>query len=549
MPAKPKKTKQIAMIFIKDVYLSFGHKKLFEGISETIGPRDRIALVGSNGSGKTTFLRMLMGQVNPDEGDVEKPDYATVGYLPQDGVSAKGCTLREEVAKAFSGMTELKEKLDDAEIKLGEMDPEAEEFYDLIDLMGAWEEQMASFEPEKMNSRIEKVMMGMGFSLEDLERKVDEFSGGWQMRIALGKLLLQGPSLLILDEPTNHLDVISQHWLEHYLRKYQGSILVISHDRAFLESVTERTIELKMGALNKYKGNYGFYLQESAARIERQRKAYVNQKKEIQKEKEFINRFRSNVKKAAMVQSRIKALEKMEIIKPEAEEKKIYFRFPPSPPASQKVVELEGMSKAYGDLRVFQGLDLRIEKGDRIAVVGVNGAGKSTLARILAGVEPYQEGERDVGVNTVIGYFAQHQAEELNPSNEVLAEVEEVCENNPDANPRAALGALLFSGNDVFKKTSVLSGGERNRVALAKLLMKPCNFLVMDEPTNHLDIRSKEVLQEALNLFEGTALIVSHDRSFLDGVVTKVLEVSTNKARMLTCNVTEYMERLELETE
>ena len=549
MPAKPKKTKQIAMIFIKDVYLSFGHKKLFEGISETIGPRDRIALVGSNGSGKTTFLRMLMGQVNPDEGDVEKPDYATVGYLPQDGVSAKGCTLREEVAKAFSGMTELKEKLDDAEIKLGEMDPEAEEFYDLIDLMGAWEEQMASFEPEKMNSRIEKVMMGMGFSLEDLDRKVDEFSGGWQMRIALGKLLLQGPSLLILDEPTNHLDVISQHWLEHYLRKYQGSILVISHDRAFLESVTERTIELKMGALNKYKGNYGFYLQESAARIERQRKAYVNQKKEIQKEKEFINRFRSNVKKAAMVQSRIKALEKMEVVKPEAEEKKIYFRFPPSPPASQKVVELEGMSKAYGDLRVFQGLDLRIEKGDRIAVVGVNGAGKSTLARILAGVEPYQEGERDVGVNTVIGYFAQHQAEELNPSNEVLAEVEEVCENNPDANPRAALGALLFSGNDVFKKTSVLSGGERNRVALAKLLMKPCNFLVMDEPTNHLDIRSKEVLQEALNLFEGTALIVSHDRSFLDGVVTKVLEISTNKARMLTCNVTEYMERLELETE
>ena len=536
------------MIFIKDVHLAFGHKKLFTGIDETIGPKDRIALVGSNGSGKTTFLRMLMGQVVPDEGQVEKPDYTTVGYLPQDGVSAKGCTLREEVAKAFSGMTELKQKLDDAEVKLGEMDPEAEEFYDLIDLMGAWEEQLASFEPEKMNSRIEKVMTGMGFSLEDLDRVVDEFSGGWQMRIALGKLLLQGPSLLILDEPTNHLDVVSQHWLEHYLRKYQGSILVISHDRAFLESVTERTIELKMGALNRYKGNYSFYLSESAARIERQRKAYVNQKKEIQKEKEFINRFRSNIKKAAMVQSRIKALEKMEIIKPEAEEKKIYFRFPPSPPASQKVVELKGMSKAYGDLRVFEGLDLRIEKGDRIAVVGVNGAGKSTLARILAGVEPYQKGERDVGVNTVIGYFAQHQAEELNPANEVLAEVEEVCENNPDANPRAALGALLFSGNDVFKKTSVLSGGERNRVALAKLLMKPCNFLVMDEPTNHLDIRSKEVLQEALNLFEGTALIVSHDRSFLDGVVTKVLEISTNKTRMLTCNVTEYMERLELES-
>ncbi|MEC8777586.1 MAG: ABC-F family ATP-binding cassette domain-containing protein [Verrucomicrobiota bacterium] len=535
------------MIFIKEVNLAFGHKKVFEEISETIAPRDRIALVGSNGSGKTTLLRMLMEEVEPDSGMIEKPDYATVGYLPQDGISVSGHSLREEAGQAFAGAVGLKEKLDEAEIRLGEMEPDTEEFYDLIDLMGAWEEQLASFEPEKMNSRIEKVMMGMGFSLADMDRQVEEFSGGWQMRIALGKLLLQAPSLLILDEPTNHLDVVSQHWLEHYLRNYQGAILLISHDRAFLEAVTERTIELKMGRLNSYKGNYTFYLKESAARIERQRKAFVNQKKEIQKEKEFINRFRSNVKKAAMVQSRIKALEKMEIIKPEAEEKKIYFRFPPSPPASHKVVELTGLSKSYDQLEVFDGLDLRIEKGDRIAVVGVNGAGKSTLVRILAGVEPFQDGIRDVGVNTVIGYFAQHQAEELNPQNDVLQEVESSLHGNPDANPRGALGALLFSGNDVFKKTSVLSGGERNRVALAKLLMKPCNFLIMDEPTNHLDIRSKEVLQEALNLFEGTAIIVSHDRAFLDGVVTKVLEVSPSKTRMLTCNVSEYMERLNSE--
>jgi len=535
------------MIFIKEVNLAFGHKKIFNHISETIGARDRIALVGSNGSGKTTLLRMLMGEVEPDEGEIQKPDYATVGYLPQDGISVEGHTLREEALSAFAGAVDLKQTLDEAETRLGEMDPDTEEFYDLIDQMGAWEEQLASFEPEKMNARIEKIMMGMGFSVADMDRQVDEFSGGWQMRIALGKLLLQSPSLLILDEPTNHLDIISQHWLEHYLRNYQGAILLISHDRAFLESVTERTIELKLGTLNSYKGNYTFYLKESAARLERQRKASVNQKKEIQKEKEFINRFRSNIKKAAMVQSRIKALEKMEIIKPEAEEKKIYFRFPPSPPASHKVVELEGLEKSYDDLRVFDGLDLRIEKGDRIAVVGVNGAGKSTLVRILAGVEPFQSGTRDVGVNTVIGYFAQHQAEELNPENEVLAEVESSLHDNPDANPRAALGALLFSGNDVFKKTSVLSGGERNRVALAKLLMKPCNFLIMDEPTNHLDIRSKEVLQEALNLFDGTAIIVSHDRSFLDKVVTKVLEVSPSKTRMLTCNVSEYMERLSTE--
>lgn len=537
----------IAMFLIKEVTLSYGAKVLFNEISETIGPRDRIALVGSNGSGKTTLLRLLMGEESPGSGSIEKPDYATVGYLPQDGISASGRSLREEAGKAFSDANALKVKLDEAEVELGEMDPDTEEFYDLIDLMGAWEEQLAAYEPEKMNARIDKVFTGMGFSKEDMDRQVDEFSGGWQMRIALGKLLLQGPSLLILDEPTNHLDVVAQNWLEHYLKHYQGAILVISHDRAFLETVTERTMELKMGELINYKGNYTFYLKESAARKERQRKAYVSQKKEIEKEKEFINRFRSNIKKAAMVQSRIKALEKMPLIKPEAEEKKIYFRFPPSPPASHKVVEIEGLRKAYDELEVFNGLDLRIEKGDRIAVVGVNGAGKSTLARILAGVEPFQEGNRDVGVNTVIGYFAQHQAEELNPDNEVLAEVENELHDNPDANPRAALGALLFSGNDVFKKTSVLSGGERNRVALAKLLMKPCNFLIMDEPTNHLDIRSKEVLQEALNLFDGTALIVSHDRSFLDSVVTKVLEVSPNKTRMLTCNVTEYMERLQVE--
>ncbi|MFP6894074.1 MAG: ABC-F family ATP-binding cassette domain-containing protein [Opitutales bacterium] len=535
------------MIQIQEVSLAYGPQSLFEEISEVIGSLDRIALVGSNGSGKTTLLRMLMGQVEPDSGSIEKPDYTTIGYLPQDGISVKGSTLAEEAGKAFADALALRERLDEAEVRLGEMEPDAEEFYDLIDLMGAWEEQLAAYEPEKMKSRIEKVLTGMGFPLSDMDRDVGEFSGGWQMRIALSKLLLQAPSLLILDEPTNHMDIVSQHWLEQYLKRYQGALIVISHDRAFLETVTDRTLELKLGKLNSYKGNYTFYLKESLARKERQQKASNNQKKIIQKEKEFINRFRSNVKKAAMVQSRIKTLDKMEIVKPEAEEKKMYFRFPPSPPASHKVIEVQNLKKAYGDNQVFNGLDLRIDKGDRIAIVGVNGAGKSTLVRILAGVEPFQEGERDVGVNTVIGYFAQHQAEELNPANDVLTEVEEVAEGNPESNPRAALGALLFSGKEALKKTSILSGGERNRVALAKLLMTPCNCLIMDEPTNHLDIRSKEVLQEALNLFEGTAIIVSHDRSFLDGVVTKVLEVSPQKTRMLTCNVSEYIERLDRE--
>ena len=369
------------------------------------------------------------------------------------------------------------------------------------------------------------------------------------MRIAFAKLLLQSPSLIILDEPTNHLDVVSQHWVEQYLKHYQGALVIISHDRAFLDEVTDRTLELKLGNLNSYKGNYSFYERESAERKARERKAYDNQQKEIQRQKDFINRFRSNVKKASMVQSRIKALAKIERIEIERDEKNIFLRFPPSPPASNKVISVTNLWKAYDTIKIFEGLDLNINKGDRIAVVGVNGAGKSTLARILAGVEPYQDGEIETGINTVIGYFAQQQAEELDPDKNVLQEVESVAEGNSAANPRGALGALLFSGDDVFKKTTVLSGGERNRVALAKLLMRPCNCLILDEPTNHLDIQSKVVLQEAINLFDGTVIIVSHDRSFMDGIVEKVLEVSPGGTRMLNCNVTEYIDRLQAETQ
>ena len=323
---------------------------------------------------------------------------------------------------------------------------------------------------------------------------------------------------------------------------------MISHDRAFLDEITNRTLELKLGNLNSFKGNYSFYVAESEKRLETLRKAYANQQKEIKETKEWIARFRSNVKKASMVQSRIKALEKMELITLPREEKKIFFRFPPPPPASAKVITISDLHKAYGDNVIFNGLDLRIDKGDRIAVVGVNGAGKSTLARIMADAEPYQSGTVEKGINTVIGYFAQSQAEELNPENTVLEEVEAAAVDNSDANPRGALGALLFSGDEALKKTAVLSGGEKNRVALAKMLMRPCNCMILDEPTNHLDIKSKEVLQEAINLFDGTVIIVSHDRAFLDGVVNKVLEVSPGSTRMLTCNVSEYIERLEQET-
>ncbi len=535
------------MITINQVTHNFGKKTLYNGINCVIGARDRIALVGSNGSGKTTLLRMLMGETEPDSGSFDKPDYVNIGYLPQDGISVSGRTLYAEAESAFGNVLELQEKIDKAETEMLEMDTTSEEYYDLIDAMGEWEQQLEEFEPQKMKSRIERILTGMGFSLEDMQRDTGEFSGGWQMRIALAKLLLQNPSLIILDEPTNHLDIVSQHWVEQYLKHYQGALIVISHDRAFLDEVTNRTLELKLGNLNSYKGNYSFYISESQKKLEVLRKAYNNQQKEIRETKDFINKFRSNVKKASLVQSRIKQLEKMDLIVIPREEKKIFFRFPEPPPASSKVITIKGLHKAYDENVIFDGLDLRIDKGDRIAVVGVNGAGKSTLARILADEEPYQAGDIEKGLNTVISYFAQSQAEELNPANTVLQEVEAAAIGNNEANPRAALGALLFSGDEALKKTSVLSGGEKNRVALAKMLMKPGNCLILDEPTNHLDIKSKEVLQDAINAFDGTVLLVSHDRAFLDGVVNKVLEVSPGKTRMLTCNVSEYIQRLEQE--
>ena len=535
------------MITINQVTHNFGKKVLFNKINCVINAHDRIALVGSNGSGKTTLLRMLMGELDSDGGSVDKAGYVSVGYLPQDGISVSGKTLFAEAESAFSDILELQKNLEKAEEEMLEMDTSADEYYDLIDLMGEWEQQLEDHEPAKMKSRIERILLGMGFKESDFERDTGEFSGGWQMRIALAKLLLQNPSLIILDEPTNHLDIVSQHWVEQYLKHYQGALIVISHDRAFLDEVTNRTLELKLGNLTTFKGNYSYYVSERDKRLETLRKAYTNQQKEIKEVKDWINRFRSNVKKASMVQSRIKTLEKMELISIPREEKKMFFRFPKSPPASAKVITISDLHKAYGDNVIFDGLDLRIDKGDRIAVVGVNGAGKSTLARIIAGTEPFQSGEVKKGINTVLGYFAQSQADELDPNNSVLEEVEKAAIGNDDANPRGALGALLFSGDEALKKTSVLSGGEKNRVALAKMLMHPVNCMVLDEPTNHLDIKSKEVLQEAINLYEGTVILVSHDRAFLDGVVNKVLEVSPGSTRMLTCNVSEYIQRLEQE--
>lgn len=537
------------MIEIQEVFLQYGPKVLFNNISSVIGTRDRIGLVGSNGAGKSTLIKLLLGETEADKGNIVQPSYVSLGYLPQDGIEVSGRTLYQEVETAFEDMLSLQGKIDEADAQMLEMDTSSEEYYELIDMIGEWEHKLEEHEPEKMKSNIEKMLLGLGFGMSDLDRDTGEFSGGWQMRIALAKLLLKEPSLLLLDEPTNHLDILSQFWLEQYLIRYEGSIMVISHDRAFLDAITNRTLHLSMGEMKSYSGNYSFYEKESQAHKDQLRKARDNQDKEIARQKEFINKFRSNGKKASIVQSRIKTLDKMERIQLPKEEKKMYFRFPEPPIASAKVIELERVTKTYGDIRVFDNLDFHIEKGDRIAIVGVNGAGKSTLARILAGVEPYQSGERTTGINTVIAYFAQQQTNELNPENTVLEEVQKAAfdANNQETNPRAVLGALLFSGDDALKKTSVLSGGERNRLALAKMLTKRANTIILDEPTNHLDIRSKEVLQEAVQLFKGTVILVSHDRDFLDPLVNKVLEVRKDGTRMLTCNVSEYIARIQEE--
>ena len=537
------------MINIIDVSLRYGEKVIYNKISTSIAARDRIGLVGSNGSGKSTLIKLLLNEAEIDSGEVERPSYVTLGYLPQDGIELKGKTLYGEVSTAFEDALALQKNIDEADEQMMDMDTSSEEYYDLLDQIGAWEQKLESHEPEKMKSKIEKTLLGLGFAKSDFERETSEFSGGWQMRMALAKLLLREPSLLLLDEPTNHLDIISQQWLEDYLTRYEGSLMVISHDRAFLDTVTNRTIHLSMGALKSYSGNYSVYVRQSEADLGVLRKKVKNQQIEIQRQKDFINRFRGNVKKASIVQSRMKDLEKIEIIKLPPKEKKIYFRFPPPPPASAKVIELKNMSKSYDELQIFKGLDFYIDKGDRIAVVGVNGAGKSTLARILAGIEPFQEGERTLGINTVLSYFAQQQAEELDPDKTVLEEVEQSSAeaNREESNPRAVLGALLFRKDDVFKKTSVLSGGERNRLALAKMLMREANTIILDEPTNHLDIKSKEILQDAVKAFDGTVILVSHDRDFLDPIVNKVLEVSKTGTRMLTCNVTEYLDRIKKE--
>ncbi len=535
------------MLTLDRLSLQYGGRKIFDEVSAHIGPRDRIGLVGSNGAGKTTLLKVIAGHAETDGGEVSRARYVTVGYLPQEGLVAEGETVYREVETAFEEVLEVQRRLEDLRRELDGLESGDENHAELLEIEGELQHRLEELDAFRMKSKIESVLLGLGFSVGDMNRPTNEFSGGWQMRLAMAKLLLREPALLLLDEPTNHLDIDSQQWLENYLRDYDGALMIVSHDRAFLDTLCTRTLALSLGRMEDYAGNFSFYENESAHRKHILRQAKANQDKKLAQTQRFIDRFRAKATKAAQVQSRIKQLEKVDLIELEEEEDRIAFRFPEPPKSGRVVMELQGVAKAYGDLTVFRDLDLRIERGDRIAVVGVNGAGKSTLARILAGTEPPTAGERTEGHNLKLSLFAQHQAQELDPKKTVLGSAEETAPDTTETRVRTLLGAFLFKGDDVFKHVSVLSGGEKSRLALVRMLLRAGNFLILDEPTNHLDMQSKRVLQDALNAFPGTFVIVSHDRAFLDPVVNKVLEVSQSGLRLLPGNVSDYLQKREEE--
>ena len=533
------------MIQLRNLKLQYGGRFIFRDATASIGNKDRIGLVGSNGAGKSTLLKILADQEELDGGFVDKANYVTIGYLPQDGIIAAGRSLYEEAESAFENILTLTSKIDEASTLLHSLNTDSKDYHEILELIGTWERELENHDVEKLPYRIESVLHGLGFEQSDMKRQTSEFSGGWQMRIALAKLLLASPSLLLLDEPTNHLDIVSQRWLENYLKRYEGAILVVSHDRAFLDELCKQTFELTQGNLNVYQGGYSYFEEQSEIRKDQLIRSFKNQQKEIERTEKFIDRFRYKASKASQVQSRIKALDKVDRIEIDTEENSIAFSFPPAPRSGQTIMELENLCKSYGDLKVIENATIRIERGDRLAVVGANGAGKSTLAKVIAAVEPFQSGIRKLGHNTIISYFAQHQADELDPSYTVLETLERTNSGQNTTQLRSALGAFLFHGDDVFKKTSVLSGGERNRLALAKILTQQANFLILDEPTNHLDMRSQEALQRALENYEGAFIIVSHNRAFVDRIVNKTLEVRKDGLSLFPSNVSDYIIHIE----
>lgn len=534
------------MIALNNISMRFGSKVLFDEVTIRVAGKDRVSLVGSNGAGKSTMLKVFAGLIKPDEGEVAISKHTTVGYLPQEGIEYTGKSLYDEVYSSAGDINAIQAEMNEIEKEMEESDDTmSDEFMDLINEYGELQERFQILDGFKIKSKIEKILIGLGFFEKDFERETSEFSGGWQMRISLAKLLLSNPSILLLDEPTNHLDIESLIWVENYLKGYQGAIILVSHDKSFLDNITDRTVEISLGNVTEYSGNYSFYKKEREVRKALIENQFNNQQSYLRQQEKFIERFRYKATKSRQVQSRIKLLDKLDLIEIEDEEATVNFNFPPATHSGKISLELDKLTKSYdGEVNILEDIELIITRGEKIAFVGVNGAGKSTLMRIIAGIEPYT-GEVKLGHLVGIKFYAQNQAEELDPAKSVLQIMEEAARGDIVKNLRSILGSFLFRGDDVFKKVGVLSGGEKSRLALAKMLIEPSNFLIFDEPTNHLDMKSKDVLMNALQKYEGTVVIVSHDREFIDGLVDKVIEVKNKKIKTFFGNATEYLKAKE----
>ncbi|MFZ0418812.1 MAG: ABC-F family ATP-binding cassette domain-containing protein [Candidatus Sulfotelmatobacter sp.] len=541
------------MIQLSGAGKRFGHKLLFENTDWLITPRDRVGLVGANGTGKSTLMKILAGLDTLDYGSLIVAKGTTAGYLPQDGLSLSGRTVFAECMAVFTELHAMERELETLTHQISELDHASSEYADVADRYHSLEHEFRTRDGYSIEAEVGRVLMGLGFRKEDWERQTDEFSGGWQMRLALAKLLLQKPNLLLLDEPTNHLDLEARNWLEEYLHDYPYALVLISHDRYFLDVTVNKIAEIWNKRFWFYTGNYDKFLSQKTQRNEQLQAAYRNQRDRIEQLEVFINRFRYQATKAKQVQSRIKELEKIERIEIPPEEKTIHFSFPQPKPSGRIVAEFENVAKVYpgknsaatsvGEKEVFREVNFMIEKGDRIALVGVNGAGKSTLIKLLAGAELPTHGEFRLGHNVQADYFAQDQYKELDADARMIDDLGEASPRSTQTELRSLLGCFLFSEDDVFKKIGVLSGGERGRYALLRLLLHPANFLLLDEPTNHLDLRAKDVLLEALMEYTGTVVFVSHDRYFIDKLATRVFEIGDGKVEVYPGNYEDYLWR------
>ena len=536
------------MISVDGLTVEFGGSALFSDVSFVINEKDRIALMGKNGAGKSTLLKILAGVREPSRGKVSAPKDTVIAYLPQHLMTEDGRTVFEETAQAFAHLHEMEAEIAELNKQLEtRTDYESDSYMELIERVSTLSEKFYSIEEINYDADIEKTLLGLGFKREDFDRQTSEFSGGWRMRIELAKLLLKKPDVLLLDEQTNHLDIESIQWLEDFLIDNGQAVVVISHDRAFVDHITTRTIEVTMGRIYDYKVNYSQYLQLRKERREQQQKAYDEQQKMIAETREFIERFKGTYSKTLQVQSRVKMLEKLEILEVDEEDTSaLRLKFPPSPRSGSYPVTIENVSKAYGDHTVFRNANLMIERGDKIAFVGKNGEGKSTLVKCIM-KEIEHEGTLTLGHNVMIGYFAQNQASLLDENLTVFQTIDDVAQGDIRNKIKDLLGAFMFGGENSAKKVKVLSGGERTRLAMIKLLLEPVNLLILDEPTNHLDMKTKDILKQALLDFDGTLIVVSHDRDFLDGLVSKVYEFGNQKVTEHLEGIYEFMQRKKME--